>query len=562
MSFSAHYLFAILLTIFGLPTSLWAQSAPKQPLRIARGSISGRVTINEKGVFGVAVALRKNEPSNTNERIPRAITDQEGFYRIANIAPGTYEVMPVAPAFVPSDPREQRGKTVLVGEDENVENINFTLMRGGVITGRVTDADGRPVIQQQVSIYRAADFDQRRGQRPPTVYAAGGAPTDDRGIYRVFGLLPGSYKVSVGRGEDTFGGSFGATRSNYTQVFHPDATDQTKATVIEVGEGSEAENVDISLGRALQTFTMSGRVVDGEKGLPVPNVRLTMQRHVGQRLEYVSTVFVSNSHGDFVAPGLIAGKYTVGMFSNENSGLRTEPLTVDIIDQDVSGVTVKLIQGASVSGVVVLEPSNPTALAKFSELRLRAVVNNTSGVLGQGSTATSPIGPNGTFLLAGLPGGVANVTLTSTTSQMPPKGFTITRMERDGMVMRGVQLTEGEQVTGLRVILTYGNATLRGVVAVENGELPSNARIWINLLKPGERPGPGNIRPSQVDARGHFLIEGIPAGTYEVRATVVASPQMPPPRFAKREVTLQDGVATDIVLTIDMNPPVNVPAKP
>lgn len=163
MSFSAHYLFAVLLTILSLPTSLWAQSAPKETTKSARGSISGRVTIKGKGVFGVAVALRKFEQGNSTERIPRAITDQDGFYRLTNVAPGTYEVSPSAPAFVPSDLGFQRGKNVLVGEDENVENINFTLVRGGVITGKVTDADGHPVIQQQVSIYRDADFQRQRG---------------------------------------------------------------------------------------------------------------------------------------------------------------------------------------------------------------------------------------------------------------------------------------------------------------------------------------------------------------------------------------------------------------
>ena len=227
MSFSAHCLFAVLLTILSLPTSLWAQSSPKETTKSARGSISGRVTIKDKGVFGVVVALRKFETGN-NERIPRATTDQDGFYRLTNIAPGSYEVSPSAPAFVSADLGLQRGKTVLLNEDENVENINFKLTRGGVITGRVTDADGHPVIQQQVYIYRAEDF---RPQEPLQVYTVGGAPTDDRGIYRVFGLMPGRYKVAAGRSEATLSGVVGPGRSSYMQVFYPDASDPIKATV-------------------------------------------------------------------------------------------------------------------------------------------------------------------------------------------------------------------------------------------------------------------------------------------------------------------------------------------
>lgn len=560
MRFSAHYLFAVLLTIISLPISLRAQAAPKEPLKIARGSISGRVTIKEKGMFGVAVALRKVEPGNTSERIPRAMTDQDGFYRITNVAPGTYDVSPSAPAFVPANARDSRNKTVLIGEDENVENIDFTLARGGVITGRVTDADGRPVIEQQVSIFRAGDFEQRQGARQqpqPQIFAAGGAPTDDRGIYRVFGLMPGRYKVAAGRGEKTFSGSISTGRLNYTQVFHPDATDQTKATVIEVGEGTEATNIDITLGRPLQTFTVAGRVVDGEKNLPAPNVRLVFQRQIGQRVEFTNTVAMSNAQGEFVKEGLVPGKYGIILFSNDDGGMRAEPITFDVIDQDVSGVTVKLVQGASLSGVVVLETENSAALAKLSEVQLFAYVTGANGRVSASGSSSSSIGPNGSFLITGLPGGLANLQLGTKTRSSPPKGFTIARIERENAVLsRGIPIQEREQLTGLRVVVNYGSATLRGVVEIENGTLTEGARIIVNLIKPGERNSA--LRPPPVDARGHFLIEGIPAGTYEVWVSIVGMSQNMS-RRVKQDVTVQDGVITDITLPIDMNP---LPQKP
>jgi len=480
------------------------------------------------------------------------MTDAQGFYRIANVAPGAYEASPSTPAFIPADSKEAKGKTLLVGEDENVEDINFTLVRGGVITGKVTDADGHPVIQQQVYIYRAADFEQGRGQpSSPQVFAAGGAPTDDRGIYRIFGLMPGRYKVAAGRGETTFSGQISLGRSSFSQVFHPDATDQTKATVIEVGEGTEATNIDITLGHALQTFTVTGRVVDGEKSLPAPNVRLAFQRQMGERVELANTVAMSNDKGDFVKEGLVPGKYGVFVFSND-SGMLGEPLAFDIIDQDVSGITVKLVQGASLSGVVVLETENPAASTKFSELLLRAYVASTGSIRSAGGS-TSPVGANGSFSLAGLPGGHVNVLLSSKTGANPPKGFTLARVERDGVVYsRGIPLKEGEQLSGMRVVVNYGTAILRGIVGVENGTLPSGARIFVSLFKPGEPIS--NMRPAPVDARGRFMIEGIPAGTYEVQAWL-RSVSQDMIRRVKREVTVQDGVISDITLAIDMSPP-------
>ena len=102
-------------------------------------------------------------------------------------------------------------------------------------------------------------------------------------IYRMYGLRAGRYKVATGRSDETFNQGFSQQRATYKQIFHPDVTDQTKATIIEVTEGSEANDVDIKLGAALPTFSASGRLVDSEKGLPIPNLPFSFQRLVGQR---------------------------------------------------------------------------------------------------------------------------------------------------------------------------------------------------------------------------------------------------------------------------------------
>src|SRR5262245_8585685 len=103
MSFSARYLPAVLLTILSLPISLWAQTTPKQATKALRGSIFGRVTIKEKGAQGVVVSLRKADSMNPFEQALKATSDQDGFYKIARVPPGSYEVTPSAPAFVPAD---------------------------------------------------------------------------------------------------------------------------------------------------------------------------------------------------------------------------------------------------------------------------------------------------------------------------------------------------------------------------------------------------------------------------------------------------------------------------
>ncbi len=106
MSFSVRYVPALLFALLSLAVTLSAQSAASpQASKAPQGSISGRITIKDNGAGGVAVSLRKSDMMNPYEQYPRGTTDHDGFYRIANVAPGSYEVAPSAPAFVIADQR-------------------------------------------------------------------------------------------------------------------------------------------------------------------------------------------------------------------------------------------------------------------------------------------------------------------------------------------------------------------------------------------------------------------------------------------------------------------------
>ncbi len=438
-------------------------------------------------------------------------------------------------------------KSLVLAEDENIEDINFSLIRGGVITGKVTDADGRAVIEQQVILYRADAVEERSPQRPTSPSTS--AQTDDRGIYRIFGVSAGRYKVAAGRSDDVFSPRLFPTRASYKQAFHPDVTDEAKASIIEVVEGSEATNVDITLGRAIQTFSVSGRVVEGEKGLPMPNVRFGFQRIDGERVEFIPNLVTSNSTGDFAVEGLIPGKY--GIFLFPNSEVRAESISFDVIDQDVSGVIVKLTKGATLSGIVILENDDKAAFGKLVQMQLRAYVKPGSGGIGFGQSATSVISADGSFRFAGLPNGTVNIALGGLMGPISAKGFMINRVERDGIVQPGgIEIKEGEQLTSLRIVVTYGNASLRGVVNIENGPIPDGSRIYVRLAKPGDISF--NLMPPPVDARGHFLMEGLPAGVYELSVSIIGGTAKPPRAPVKRDISIQDGVVNDVAVTIDL----------
>lgn len=543
MRASARYVLLALLTCVCFAASSLAQSPDKQPpVKTPRGSVSGRITIKDKPAPGVMVGLRGNEMMSAYEPFTRAVTDESGNYRIANLAAGTYALTITAPAYIPADKADR--KVIVLAEDENVENINFSLVRGGVITGKVTDGEGHPVIQHQVEIYDAALMERYGGQQRP--FPGMNAQTDDRGIYRIFGVSPGRYKIAAGRGEEGYSG-FSPSQASYKQVFHPDVTDPAKALVIDVSEGSEAKDIDITLGRPVQSFTASGRAINTETGAPVPNIRFGLQRILGpQRIEIVNGVVgVTNARGDFVIEGLIPGKYGTTMFSNETSELRAEQTTFDVIDQDVTGVVLKLSKGASVAGVVVLESEDKNALRLLGETQMRGYVSTSPGYA---VGSASSIGADGSFRLGGLATGAVNLALSGIVSPYPPKGLMVSRIERDGIVTPRIEVKDGEQVTGVKVFITYGTAVLRGVVKVGNLPLPAGVRVSLQISKPGDKVS--YMRPPQVDERGYFLMDGFPPGPLDL-ITQVFGPNVPKAQMLKQQINLTNGAVTDVTITID-----------
>ena len=71
----------------------------------------------------------------------------------------------------------------------------------------------------------------------------------------------------------------------------------------------------------------------------------------------------------------------------------------------------------------------------------------------------------------------------------PTKGFAISRIERDGVVQpRGIEVKDGDQVTGVKVFVNSRSGTIRGVVKFVNGELPPSGRISLWLTNSEQTP--------------------------------------------------------------------------
>jgi protocatechuate 3,4-dioxygenase beta subunit len=550
MSSLIRYAFVLALSLCWAAFSPAANSQTATAKKPPQASVSGRITLHGKGIAGIAVSVRLNSAPRPAPEI-KAATDPDGTYRISGIPPGSYSVSPMAPAYVFSDSGSSRGqgKTLLLSEGEAVQGVDFSIERGGVIAGKVTDADGKPVVEERLTLL-PVDPNQQN-QQASGVISANGSQTDDRGMYRIYGLPPGSYKISVGRDDNGYYPAGGVGRVAYKRTFYPDVTDPAEAKVVEVTEGSELTNVDITLGQALPGFAVSGRVIDRETGRPMPGLRFGLRRVLNNNYAGINSSAPSNSQGEFRLQNVIPGKYEVLVLPMQGIETRADAVSFEVIDQDVTGLLVKTFSGLTISGTVVIDgKTDNNTYAKLADLRLHVYVRN-DGTSSPSFGQSSLISADGSFRLGGLTPGLANFSLSSREGR-PPVNFAILRIERDGVAQPPGLVIKAEegQVTGVKIVLRYGTGSVRGEVEFENGTLPPGARVMVWLKKLGDSES--NIRPYPTDLRGHFLIEGVSAGDYELHVQA----NVPERRLAtaKQSITVADGDVTDVVISLDLKP--------
>jgi uncharacterized protein (DUF2141 family) len=155
-------------------------------------SISGVVTLDgsPSGVRRAQVNL------SGNGRGRSAVTNDEGRFSFSALPAGRYTLNVSKPgystiAYGAKKPGRQ-GTPIQLADGQAMNNAHVRLPRGGVITGVVVDEFGEPSPSTQVRVFRSVI---QNGER--TVTNAGNAQTDDRGVYRIFQLLPGEYLVSA-----------------------------------------------------------------------------------------------------------------------------------------------------------------------------------------------------------------------------------------------------------------------------------------------------------------------------------------------------------------------------
>ncbi len=517
-------LFSTMFVLFLALTTVAAQP-PKQ--KEATATVSGTVTLNGSAVRNAVVSLQaQNQP--VPQQPLRAKTDTDGRFHFAEVAAGQYMISALTPGFYSASDFQYGfpGRTLNVGKGETIENIELQLKRGAVITGRVTDENDELIAETQVQLQRVGDrVSLRQNMLSLDMYR-----TDDRGVYRIYGLPPGKYHVSVGSSARDGLISFQNVRASIEQTFHPDATDQAKAKVVELEEGQIATDVNIRIGKRKNSYEVSGRVLDGQTGQPVVGVNLEL-RFIQPTTGRVSGWVVSSgsrtdANGEFQLLGLHPGKYIMSIRAAAGKDeYFNDPITIEVTDGDLAGIEIRAQRGAVISGWAVIEgTTDPAILAKRPQINLNAATEDSTFAFNQRSAR---VRTDGSFQIGGLSAGKKRlIAYTGAT------GFSLVRIEQNGAPIKDnqVEVRAGEEIKNVRFVFAHSTAAIRGRVEFVGGTLPEGISINV-MIQPVER-GSTNGKTAQVDARGLFVVAGLLPGEYTLRLSASY------PQLSTQEISL------------------------
>jgi hypothetical protein len=510
--------FFIVLALTPSPARGQAQSRtpPRdQPLNTQKGTgtIRGRVFAGDTGkpLRRARLTLSGAELSGNSRTTS---TDLDGRYELTDLPAGRYALRVNRSGYLALRYGQRRplepGKSIQVADKQLVDNVDFSLPRMGLITGRVLDEFNEPIEGVNVFALRLMYFNGRR-QFVPT---GGGGPqvrTDDAGQYRLLGLAPGTYLVRASTRETwTVNRRDEKQVMGYAPTYFPGTTRLTEARRVNVGLGKETSNTDLALvaGKAAK---VSGTAFDSH-GRPFTNVivREEVRGDGFASFGQAGSATVA-ADGTFAIPNIPPGDYILAAASRD----RTEPdvalLPIVVDGVDLDNVSLTGSTGGIVSGQVLSEDGSVPKVAP----RLRiTVAERATGqpdpMVASAAVNSGQVNEDGSFSVKAVFGrSRLRVTL--------PDEWAVKAVLHDGqdIAEQSIELKSGDVLAGVQVILTNRVTVVTGQLADNQGAplidgtvivFASNSERWVEDSR--------FVKATRPDQQGQWQIKGLPPGDY------------------------------------------------
>ena len=514
-------------TLFAQQSANTAKTDPSPtPSPATSGVIKGRVVVPGGRVpKNALVAIGSLNASAGQSRMKRL--DADGRFVFDELSAGVYTVVATAPGFI-DESFSARDLSELPRHLPGAQ-VTIRLVKGGVITGTVTNQKGDPVVGVSV---RALPIGNQQLRLSRFTGESNQAETDDRGVYRIYGLPPGEYLVAAG-GRGPFGPFLPTGFDTHAPTYHPSSTRDTAASVV-VRAGEEAAGIDIRYRNAIG-YSISGVVkqkIDKTSHVNISSVSL-----FDVKSNIMLSVATSNIDGPtqvFKFDGVADGEYELlaTFFAPNEANWSSGTRLVTVAGADVTGVEMSLKALSSVEGSIKLEPSEikcdkrgaqilETVLFAVNEPRSRLTRLRTMYNL------EGTVSPNNTFQSRNLNAGRFRF---------------VTRLPTDAWYLRDIQLPSSQtsksttqpvsaaripwQGTGTikpgeiirDVVITIGQdaAGLSGSITLPKGETAVPEGLQFHLI-PVDREEANNVLryyETKVESNGQFTFSHIAPGRY------------------------------------------------
>jgi hypothetical protein len=551
---SRRYLPALicLLMVFGVGAV--AQDSAQPALKA--GSITGRV-LGDDGqplasipVFAVPIGRAGGAGRRQGSGAPaQTTTDDDGNFEFANLSPASYSISATVPGYIAPPAEEETGAAIYRPGD----SASITLVKGGVITGKVINSTGEPLTGVSVNAIRVGNVngdadEQASFQGGPQGFGRAWR-TDDRGVYRIYGLPSGSYIVQAG-GRIGGGPSSLSPFSEDAPTYYPSSTREA-AVPLAVRPGDEAAGIDIRY-RGEKGRSVSGKVLAkaGENANdPVPTQISLML--AGTDSAVAATMQMGRGAGSgFALYGIPDGEYEItarrGSFGSADSDFIATPRRVSVRGTDVGGIQLTLAPLALLSGKVILEkkagaPSCPSPRKSFvEEILLTAQRDEPATKKDVALSRVAPRRPSapsalGDFSLRNLEAGRWRLGI-----QLPDENWYVRAITPDGnapataarkvaapqinLARNGITFKSGEKLTNASVTIAEGAAGVKGKVVGEQDAKPAS-RMRVHLIPAEKEAADDVLRYAQTatNADGSFHLKNIPPGRYLLLAKPIKS---------------------------------------